>query len=160
MGNLEPEGSMVEGCIVYDSFYYASEYTMQIDDTLGEVDWKEQLDEDKREGELSQMNGKRCMRKSKPLIFCQIICTEKLYTLKLVIYIWYHIICIEYIYIYIYIYICQWMQKLIPSINLFFTMWRSHNHGRHCMKREERNVIVTRKHLNGWMVEAWHIMII
>jgi hypothetical protein len=52
----------------------------------GQVVWDDQWDEDKREGELLQMNGKRCLIKSKSLIFCQ-ICTEKLFTLKLIIYI-------------------------------------------------------------------------
>jgi hypothetical protein len=63
---------MVEGYIVYESFYYASEYIKQINDTPGIVVWDDQWDEDKREGELLQMNGKRCMIKSKSLIFCQI----------------------------------------------------------------------------------------
>ena len=31
------EGSMAEGHIVYESFYYANEYIKQIDDTPGEV---------------------------------------------------------------------------------------------------------------------------
>jgi hypothetical protein len=77
---------MAEGYIVYESFYYASEYIKKIDDTPGEVVWDDQQDEDKREGELLQMNGKRHLIKSKSLIFCQ-ICTEKLFTLKLIIYI-------------------------------------------------------------------------
>jgi hypothetical protein len=55
---------MVDGYIVYDSFYYASEYIKQIDDTPGAVVWDDQQDEDKREWEL-QMNEKRHMIKSK-----------------------------------------------------------------------------------------------
>jgi hypothetical protein len=65
------KGSMVEGYIVYESFYYASEYIKQIDDTPGGVVWDDHWDEDKREGELLQTNGKRHMIKSKSLIFCQ-----------------------------------------------------------------------------------------
>ena len=78
----KPEGSMVEGYISYQSFYYASEYIKQNHDTPGEVVWEEELDDDKREGEILQMNGKRCMIKSKLLIFCQIICTRKMFILK------------------------------------------------------------------------------
>ena len=77
---------MVEGYVVYESFYYANEYIKQIDDTLGEVVWEEELDEEKREWEILQTNGKRCMVKSNPHIVCQIICTEKLFTWKLIIY--------------------------------------------------------------------------
>ena len=60
---------MEDGYIVYESFYYTSEYIKQIDATLVIVVWEEELDEDGREGEILQMNGKRCMIKSKPLIF-------------------------------------------------------------------------------------------
>ena len=67
---VKPEGSMVEGYVIYELFYYASEYIKKIDDTIGEVVWEEQLDEEKMEGEPPKMNGKRCMIKSKPLIFC------------------------------------------------------------------------------------------
>ena len=81
------EGSMAEGYIVYKSFYYASEYIKKIHETLGEMVWEDQLDEDKREGNLLQTNRERCMIKSKPLIFCQIISTEKLFTVKMIIYI-------------------------------------------------------------------------
>ena len=49
---------MVEGYIVYESFYYFNEYMKQIHDTLEAVVWEEELDEDKREGEFLQMNGK------------------------------------------------------------------------------------------------------
>ena len=75
------EGSMVEGCIVYNPFYYVSEYIKQIDDIARIVVWEDKLDEDKGEGELLQTNGKRYMIKSKPLIFFQIICIEKLFTI-------------------------------------------------------------------------------
>ena len=78
---------MAEGYIVYKSFYYTSEYIKQIDDTPGVVVLEEELDEDKREGELLQMNGKQCMIKGNMLTFCQIICIEKLFTLRLIIYI-------------------------------------------------------------------------
>ena len=78
---------MVEGCIVYESFYYVSEYIKKIDDTLEALVWEEEWDEDKREGELLRTNEKRHIIKSKPLIFCQIICIKKLFTLKLIIYI-------------------------------------------------------------------------
>ena len=83
----KPEGSVEEGYIVYKSFYYASVYIKQIDDTPRALVWEDQLDEDKREDEVLQTNRKRYMIKSNPLIFCQIICTEKLFTLKLIIYI-------------------------------------------------------------------------
>jgi hypothetical protein len=39
-------------------FYYANEYIKQIDDTPKVVVWDDQHDEDKREGELPQMNKK------------------------------------------------------------------------------------------------------
>jgi hypothetical protein len=71
---------MVEGYIVYESFYYASEYIKQIDDTLGGVVWDDHQDEEKREGELLQTNGKRCMIKSKSLIFCQFSTRVIVYT--------------------------------------------------------------------------------
>ena len=60
----KPEVSMVEGYITYKLFYYSSEYIKKIDDTIGEVVWEEELDEDKREGDLLQTNEKRCMIKS------------------------------------------------------------------------------------------------
>lgn len=56
---------MVEGCISYESFYYANEYIKQIDNTLGVVIWDDERDGEKREGEILQMNGKRCFIKSK-----------------------------------------------------------------------------------------------
>ena len=62
------EGSVAEGYISYESFYYASDYIQQINNTPGAVIW----DEDKREGYLLQMNGKRCLIMSKKLIIFQI----------------------------------------------------------------------------------------
>ena len=53
------EGSMAKGYISYESFYYASEYIKQIDNTPGAVIWDDERYEDKREGELLQTNGKR-----------------------------------------------------------------------------------------------------
>jgi hypothetical protein len=41
-----------EGYIVYNLFYYSSEYIRQIDDTAGAVVWDDYQDEDKREGEI------------------------------------------------------------------------------------------------------------
>ena len=57
----KPKGSMVEGNIVYELFYYASEYITQIDHTLGTLIWDDEHDEDKREGKVLEMNKKRCM---------------------------------------------------------------------------------------------------
>ena len=48
----KPEGSIAEGYISYDSFYYANEYIKQIDNALGTVIWDDERDEEKREGEL------------------------------------------------------------------------------------------------------------
>ena len=81
------ERSVVKTYTIYESSYYASDYIKKIDDTPRAVVWEEELDEDKRKGELLQTNQRRCMIKSKPIIFCQIICIEKLFTLKLIIYI-------------------------------------------------------------------------
>ena len=50
---------MVEGYIVYKLFYYASEYIRKIDDTLGELVWEEELDEDKREEEPTPNEWKK-----------------------------------------------------------------------------------------------------
>jgi hypothetical protein len=61
----KPKGSMEEGYISYESFYYASEYIKQIKNTPGVVIWDNEMDEDKREGELLQTNGKRHLIKSK-----------------------------------------------------------------------------------------------
>ena len=49
---------MAEGFLVYESLYYASEYIKKIDFTPREVVLEEELDEEKREGDLVQMNGK------------------------------------------------------------------------------------------------------
>ena len=67
-----PEGSMVEGYISYESFYYASEYIKKIDNRLGVVIWDNERDEDKREWEMLQMKGKGCSIKSKRLIIFKI----------------------------------------------------------------------------------------
>ena len=80
------EGSMVEGYIVYESLYYVNEYIKKIDDTIGVVAWYNQLDEEKREGELLQTNEKRFLIKSKSIIFYE-FSTKKLFTLNLIIYI-------------------------------------------------------------------------
>jgi len=64
---------MADGYIAYESFYYASDYIKQIDNTPSAVIWDKERDEDKREWELLQMNVKRCLIKSKSLyIVCQI----------------------------------------------------------------------------------------
>ena len=48
----KPEGSMANGYISYESFYYASEYIKKIKNIPGVVIWDDEMDEDKREGEL------------------------------------------------------------------------------------------------------------
>jgi hypothetical protein len=48
----KPEGSMAEGYISYESFYYANEYIKQINTTPDVVIWDDKRDEEKREGEL------------------------------------------------------------------------------------------------------------
>ena len=63
---------MAEGYISYESFYYVSEYIKQINNRPGAVIWSDELDEDKREGELLQTSGKKCLIKSKRLIIFQI----------------------------------------------------------------------------------------
>ena len=68
----KPEGSMAEGYISYESFYYASEYIKQIDNRPGAVIWDDERDEHKREGDLLQTSGKKRLIKSKRLIFFQI----------------------------------------------------------------------------------------
>jgi hypothetical protein len=75
------EGSMKEGYIVYESFYYASEYIKKIDNTTEAFVWDDHQDEEKMEGTLLQMNGKRYLINSKSIIFCQ-FSTEKLFALK------------------------------------------------------------------------------
>ena len=66
------QGFMVEGYIVYEYFYYASEYIKQIDNTLGAEIQDDERDEDKREGDLLEKYGKRRMIKSKWINICQI----------------------------------------------------------------------------------------
>ena len=56
---------MEDGYILYESFYYASEYIKKIDNIPGAVIWDDERDEEKREGELLQTNGKKCLVKSK-----------------------------------------------------------------------------------------------
>ena len=46
----KPEGSMAEGYISYESFYYASDYIKQIKNTPGADIWDAKRDEYKREG--------------------------------------------------------------------------------------------------------------
>ena len=50
----KPEGSMVEGYKVYESFYYASEYFNQITHTPGAVIWDDGHNEDKGKGKYSK----------------------------------------------------------------------------------------------------------
>ena len=52
------EGFMAEGYISYESFYYASDYIKHIENRPGAMIWSDELDEDKREGELLQTSGK------------------------------------------------------------------------------------------------------
>ena len=54
---------MEEGYISYESFYYSSEYIKQIENRPGAVTSDDERDEDKREGELFQMNGKKAFDK-------------------------------------------------------------------------------------------------
>ncbi len=49
--------------ISYECFYYASQYIKRIEKTPGAVTWDDEIDEDKREGELLQMNGKNVLDK-------------------------------------------------------------------------------------------------
>jgi hypothetical protein len=91
------KGYMEKGYIVYDLFYYANGYINQIDNAEGVVIWDDHQDEDKREGELLQMNRKRHLIKSNSIIFCQ-FSTKKLFTLKLIICISSHAICFELFY--------------------------------------------------------------
>ena len=78
----KPEGSMVEGYISCEYFYYASEYIKQIDNRLGAVIWDDEMDEDKREGELLQTSGKRRLIKSKRLIIFQIYKKQLIFMLN------------------------------------------------------------------------------
>ena len=67
------EGYMEKSYISYESFYYSSEYIKQVKNTLGAVIWFDKRGEDKREGEILEMNGKRHMIKRKcRIIICQI----------------------------------------------------------------------------------------
>ena len=68
----KPKGSMAEGYISYESFYYANEYIKQINNIPSAVIWDDQMDEEKREGELLQTSGKKRLIKSKRLIIFQI----------------------------------------------------------------------------------------
>ena len=63
---------MAEGYISYESFYYASEYIKKKDKRPGAVIWDDEMDEDKRKGELLQTSGKKRLIKSKRLIIFQI----------------------------------------------------------------------------------------
>ena len=63
------DGSIVEGYMVNESLYYASEYIKKIDHTPGSVIWDDEHDEEKREGKLLEMKGKRRLIRSKSLIF-------------------------------------------------------------------------------------------
>jgi len=66
------EGSVGEGYISYESFYYMSEYIKNIDNTSGVLIWDDEWDEEKIEGALLQTNRKRRLIKSKWLIICPI----------------------------------------------------------------------------------------
>jgi hypothetical protein len=101
---------MAEGYIVYESFYYVSEYIKKIENTPRAVVWDDQQDEDKREGEILQTNGKRFLIKSKLFIFHQ-FSTKKSFTLKLIIYFSSHVICFEFLY--------TLMNSKIDAINKF-----------------------------------------
>jgi hypothetical protein len=107
------EGSMEEGYMVYESFNYVSEYIKKIDGIEGAFIWDDHQDEDKREAELLQTNGKRCLIKSKSIIFCQ-FSIEKMFTLKLIIYISSDAIFFELFYT------STNVEILMPLINLFF----------------------------------------
>jgi hypothetical protein len=61
----KPKGSMEEGYISYESFYCANEYINEIKSTLGALISDDERDEDKRERELPQTNGKICLINSK-----------------------------------------------------------------------------------------------
>ena len=61
----KPKGSMAEGYISYEFFYYVNKHIKQIDNRLGVVIWDDERDEEKREVELLQTSGKKCLIKSK-----------------------------------------------------------------------------------------------
>jgi hypothetical protein len=106
---------MQDRYIVYKLFYYASEYIKQIDDTEGVVVWDEHQDEDKMEGEILQTNKKMHLITSKSIIFYH-FSTEKLFTLKLIIYFSSHAICFEFFYTSVN------LEILMPSIISFFKL--------------------------------------
>lgn len=54
----------------------------------------------------------------------------------------------------------QRIQKLKPSTNPFFTIWKRHNYGSHCTKRRGGNATMIGNNSNGWMVEVRLILII
>ena len=68
----KPKGSMAEGYISYESFYYVSDYIKQINNRPCAVIWDDESDEDKREGEFLLMSGKKFLIKSKRLVIFQI----------------------------------------------------------------------------------------
>ena len=71
---------MVEGYIVYELFYYASEYIKKIYDTPGEMVWDDQRHEDKRKGEILQTNKKNILDKEKVIYIFSNLYGEILYT--------------------------------------------------------------------------------
>jgi hypothetical protein len=89
---------MVEGYIVYESFYYSNKYNKKINEREGAVIWDDHQYVEEREGKLLQTNGKRCLIKSKSIIFFQ-FSRNKLFTLKLIIYISSHAIFLILLYI-------------------------------------------------------------
>ena len=58
-------GYYIEGYISYESLYYGSDYINKIENTPDAVIWDDERDEDKREGDLIQTNGKRRLINSK-----------------------------------------------------------------------------------------------
>ena len=60
---------MENGYILYESFYYASQYIKKINDTPGVAILDDECDEEKREGELLERKRKRRLIRSKSLIF-------------------------------------------------------------------------------------------
>ena len=68
----KPEGSMAEGYILYEFFYYSSEYIKQIENRPCVMIWDDEIDEDNREGKFLQTSGKKCLIKSKRIIIFQI----------------------------------------------------------------------------------------
>ena len=56
---------MEEGYILYEYFYYDSEYIKQIENRLGAVIWDDERDEDKSEGEFLRTSGEKHFIKSK-----------------------------------------------------------------------------------------------